>query len=99
MRLGCAKWIEFLFLFVFQLALFFWIQFGFLAVFTTALVLLIITTHDGLSSSNNPFGVNCKRAPAVTIDTFSIARSRGATASQGHISSPNGETLRKQSGA
>ena len=74
-----AKWIDLLFLFVFQLALFFWIQLGFFAVFTTAFVLLIVATHDGLSSSNNPFGVNCKLTPAVTIDAFSIARSRGVT--------------------
>ena len=79
MKLGRAKWIELLFLFVFQFSFFFWIQFGFLAVFTTAFVLLIVATHDGLSSSNNPFGVNCKRTPAVTIDVFSIARSRCAT--------------------
>jgi hypothetical protein len=75
MQLAGPKWIELLFLFVFQLALFFGVQLGFFAVFTTAFVLLIITTHDGLSSSNNPFGVNYKRTPAVTIDTFSIARS------------------------
>lgn len=79
MILGRAKWIELLFLFVFQLALFLWVQLGFFAVFATAFVLLIVATHDGLSSSNNPFGVNCKRTPAVTIDVFSIARSRGAT--------------------
>jgi hypothetical protein len=77
--LARAKRIELLFLFVFQLAFFFWIQFGFLAIFTAAFVFLIVAAHDGLSSSNNPFGVNCKRTPAVTIDVFSIARSRCAT--------------------
>jgi hypothetical protein len=67
-----TEWIELLFLFVFQFALFFWIQLGFFAVFTTAFILLVITTHTGFSSSNNPFGVNRERTPAVTIDLFSI---------------------------
>lgn len=88
MRLGRAKRIELLFLFVFQLAFFFGVQFGFLTVFAAAFILLIVATHDGLSSSINPFGVNCKRTPAVTIDTFSIARSRGATLARSNMRRP-----------
>src|SRR5260221_601831 len=59
-KLCRAKWIELLFLFVFQFSLFFWIQLGFFTVFTTTLVFLVITTHNVFSSSNNPFGVNCE---------------------------------------